>query len=135
MHFSFISIINYSRISYKNGCFRIYFDNLNPSHHKIPTRLEYTSTFTNVSAVYTRDKNTFKTINKPDLLILNTKLYCLSKLFHLSSIGIILSVFVKQNWSSSHCPCVIYTISGLFLVLFYSVFFRNLVQVYHINTL
>lgn len=84
-------------------------------------------------AVYTRDKTLFKTINKPDLLILNTKLYRLSKLFLLSSFGIT-SAFVKQNW----CPSLslymyLHHQWPLLLVLFLQCFSSGILYKYIIS--
>lgn len=105
---------------------------MNPSHHKIPTQLEYTSTFTNICQQFIPEIKHFKTMNKPDLLILNTKLYCLSKSFYLPSIGIT-SVFVKQNWCPSLSLCIYLHHQWSFLVLFLQCFSSGILYRYIIS--
>lgn len=71
-------------------------------------------------------------MNKPDLLILNTKLYCLSKLFHLSSIGII-SVFVKQNWCPSLSLCMYLHLQWPLFGVIFTVFSSGILYKYIIS--
>lgn len=91
----FISIINIE-FHVKKKDFQVFtltilYPPTTPDTHKVTASVH--DHFIDLFHQFIPEINTFKTMHKPDLLILNTKLYCLSKLhFHLPRSGIILVV-------------------------------------------